>query len=113
MRPSVLCLIFLLTRFHRSSCLVSDVQRGSFYRVIPETNLDGHVMSRYSTYSEIECAMKCESTTGCASVNFKSSGLSADQRSDKGICELNSVSIRESSSSGVYQRDVAYLDKDT
>ena len=44
--------------------------------------------------TELQCVMHCLGERSCASVNYKTSGI------DKGLCELNSKTLQETSDAG-------------
>ena len=48
-----------------------------------------HVLETKQTDSELECGMHCVKVGSCASVNYKTSGIG------KGLCELNTKTLRE------------------
>ena len=92
----------------------SGSRQGAFYRVIPKTRLRGHVISRQNTYSEMECALKCQSTEDCMSVNFRFNSLSRqEQEWTDGICEFNSASIKDFSKSCANNPNFDYLEEIT
>ena len=61
------------------------------FRIKKQKYLADHVIEAKQTETELECGMHCVAHGSCASVNYKTSG------NGKGLCELNSKTLRETS----------------
>ena len=55
--------------------------------------------------SELECGLYCVADGSCASVNYKTSGIS------KGRCELNNETLQETSDEGTHNPEFTHLGK--
>ena len=63
----------------------------AMFRKHEQKYLANHVIDKKHADTESECFMNCVGYRSCASVNFKTSG------SGKGLCELNSKTLRDTS----------------
>lgn len=87
---NLIALILVLNIPRVAEC---TIKQAKFRRSIQQY-LANHVFQRKQTGSELECSMYCSSDESCTSVNYKISGI------DKGLCELNSKTLKEMSDAG-------------
>ncbi|XP_028396056.1 uncharacterized protein LOC114520053 [Dendronephthya gigantea] len=66
--------------------------------------LENHIFRTEKAESEFECVLHCFKETGCASVNYKTSGI------DKGLCELNNMTMNDSLDEAVYNLEYTHLE---
>ncbi len=81
-----LLVIILISKITQpGECLV----RQAVFRRNEKKYLANHVFETRQAETELECGMQCVGHGSCASVNYKTSG------NGKGLCELNSKTLRE------------------
>jgi hypothetical protein len=82
-----ICALFLLSKISQpGECLEHAV-----FRRVEQKYLANHVIATKIAATEVECGLRCIAEGSCVSVNYKIAGI------DKGQCELNNKTLRESS----------------
>ena len=75
----------------------------AYFQRNEERYLANHVIDTKQADSELECGLYCVADGSCASVNYKTSGIS------KGRCELNNKTLQETPDEEMYNPEFTHL----
>ena len=84
---SICALIFVSQIAQPADCSIEQ----AIIRKKKHTYLANHVIKTKQAETELECGRHCVRVGSCMSVNYKTSGIG------KGLCELNSKTLQETS----------------
>ena len=82
-----------------------DCTKEALFRRRAGKYLANYVIHTETVENEFNCVTYCVDHITCASVNYKTSG------NDKGLCELNSEAIDDSTNEGTDNSEYDYLEK--
>ena len=95
---SICALIFIYKLPQQGLCT-----KQAYFQRNEERYLANHVIETKQADSELECGLYCVADRSCASVNYKTSGVS------KGRCELNNKTLQETSDEETYNPEFTHL----
>ena len=96
---NICALIFITTEVPQEGVCTEQ----AFFLRNEKKYLANHVIETKQAESELECGLHCVADGSCASVNYKTSGIS------KGRCELNCKTLGESSDDETHDPEFTYL----